>query len=113
MFQYLPADRPLCRSERLEENSAPACSLAGAYRPDARPVHATAGLPQPGDLKSGRIRSKSDRRERKLGGRGWLARGVEGREGRGGCKKGWGDRAADLHRGNGGDGEGREWQGCG
>ena len=36
------------------------------------------GLLQPGELKSGLIRSKSDRRECKSGGPGWVARGIEG-----------------------------------
>ena len=47
-FIYLPADRRRCRFERLEEESVPACGLAGAFRPGARPVHGAARPPTAG-----------------------------------------------------------------
>ena len=47
-FMYLPTDRRRCRSEQLEEESVLACGLAGAFRPNARPVHGAARPPTAG-----------------------------------------------------------------
>ena len=76
-FVYLPADHRRCRSERLEEEPLPACGLAALPGPSGEvPGQSMArpGLPQPGELKTDRIRPKSGRRVRKQGGRAWVAR---------------------------------------
>ena len=76
-FAYLPADHRRCRSERLEDEPLPACGLAALPGPSGEvPGQSMArpGLPQPGELKTDRIRPKSSRRVHQPGGRGWVAR---------------------------------------
>ena len=72
-FAYLPAGHRRCRSERLEDEPLPACGLAALPGPSGEvPGQSMAwpDLPQPGELKTDRIRPKTGRRVRKPGGRG-------------------------------------------
>ena len=89
-FMYLPVDRRRCRSERLEEESVPACGLGGAFRPGARPVHCAARPPT-----TGRAQARPDPLEIRPPGaqNTWPWLGSSGAS----TERGLSERASELH----------------